>query len=107
MTMAYERLVRKLTHENLWLYILTLLSKRPLYGYEIRALIEKEFGFKPGEVTSYVVLYRLERAGLIQVAEESRGSRGPARRYYTLTPKGRETLKKAKMFLEGLVSRLG
>ncbi|MCS6770007.1 MAG: PadR family transcriptional regulator [Candidatus Caldarchaeum sp.] len=105
--MAYERLVRKLTHENLWLYVLTLLSRRPLYGYEVRSMIEKEFGFKPGEVTSYVVLYRLERSGLIKVVNMAKGSRGPSRKYYTITQKGVRTLEEAKRFLKDLTGRIG
>lgn len=105
--MAYERLVRKLTHENLWLYILTLLSKKPLYGYQIRKLIDEEFGFKPGQVTAYVVLYRLEKAGLIKVVNEAKGTRGPSRKYYTITSKGAATLMKAKRFLTDLSSRIG
>lgn len=105
--MAYERLVRKMTHENLWLYILTLLSRKPLYGYEVRKLIEKEFGFRPGQVTSYVVLYRLEKSGLIKVVDESKGSRGPARKYYAITPQGISVLQKAKKFLVDLGSKLG
>ncbi|MEM1947286.1 MAG: PadR family transcriptional regulator [Candidatus Caldarchaeum sp.] len=105
--MAYERLVRKLTQENLWLYILTLLNRKPLYGYEVRKLIEKEFGFRPGQVTSYVVLYRLEKSGLIKVVDESKGSRGPARKYYAITPQGQTVLQKAKNFIVELGSRLG
>ncbi|MEM0440119.1 MAG: PadR family transcriptional regulator [Candidatus Caldarchaeum sp.] len=105
--MAYERLVRKLTQENLWLYILTLLNRKPLYGYEVRKLIEKEFGFRPGQVTSYVVLYRLEKSGLIKVVDESKGSRGPARKYYAITPQGQTVLQKAKKFIVELGSRLG
>jgi len=69
--MAYERLVRKLTHENLWIYILTLLKDGPLYGYEVRRMIEERFGFRPGQVTSYIVLYRLEKAWYIRVSRES------------------------------------
>ncbi len=105
--MAYERLVRKLTHENLWLYILTLLSRKSLYGYEIRSLIEKEFGFKPGQVTSYVVLYKLERGGLIRVIGEKKGSRGPFRKYYAITGEGVKELEKAKKFLSELSERIG
>ncbi|MDW8084256.1 MAG: PadR family transcriptional regulator [Candidatus Caldarchaeum sp.] len=105
--MAYERLVRKLTQENLWLYILTLLSRKPLYGYEVRKLIEKEFGFRPGQVTSYVVMYRLEKSGLIKVVDEAKGTRGPARKYYAITQKGAATLDKAKKFLSEMSSRLG
>ena len=105
--LAYERLVRKLTQENLWLYILTLLRQGPLYGYEIRRLIEKRFGFKPGEVTSYVVLYRLERSGLIHVVNKEKGSRGPLRKYYAITSKGVKTLEKAKAFLKQLSETVG
>ncbi|MDW8062697.1 MAG: PadR family transcriptional regulator [Candidatus Caldarchaeum sp.] len=105
--MAYERLVRKLTQENLWLYILTLLNRKPLYGYEVRKLIEKEFGFRPGQVTSYVVMYRLEKSGLIKVVDEAKGSRGPARKYYAITSKGATTLEKAKKFLADLSGRIG
>jgi PadR family transcriptional regulator PadR len=105
--LAFERLVRKLTQENLWLYILTLLRQGPLYGYEIRRLIEERFGFKPGEVTSYVVLYRLEKAGLIHVVNKERGSRGPIRKYYAITPKGVNTLEKAKAFLKKLSEDIG
>jgi len=99
---AYERLVRKLTRENLWMYILTLLRQGPLYGYEIREKIEEQFGFKPGQVTSYIVLYKLERSGLVEVQRESKGERGPPRRYYSLTEKGEQTLQKAKEFLASL-----
>jgi len=105
--LAYERLVRKLTHENLWLYILTLLSRKPLYGYEVRKMIEQEFGFKPGRVTSYAVLYRLEKDGLIKVVSERKGSRGPSRKYYMITDRGLQTLAKAKQFLRTAAERVG
>ncbi|GBC68772.1 hypothetical protein HRbin01_00457 [archaeon HR01] len=105
--MAYERLVRKITHENLWLYILSLLKKEPLYGYEIRRKIEGRFGFKPGQVTAYIVLYRLEREGYIYVIRKEKGSRGPSRKYYGITEKGREVLEKARTFLISVVSELG
>ncbi|MEM3032113.1 MAG: PadR family transcriptional regulator [Nitrososphaerota archaeon] len=105
--MAYERLVRKVTHENLWLYILTLLKEGPLYGYELRKLIEERFGFKPGQVTAYLVLYRLVGAGYIRVVGESRGSRGPSRRYYEITDKGLEVLGKARVFLSEILGKLG
>ena len=95
---AYNRLVRKLTTENLWLYILRLLKNGPLYGYEVREKISKEFGFKPGLVTCYVVLHMLEKEGLITSRKEDSGV-GPPRKYYVLTDKGRVALEKAKKFL--------
>ena len=54
--MALERLKEKLTKENLWLYILTLLKGGPLYAYEIRSKISKSFSFEPAMITIYVVL---------------------------------------------------
>jgi len=104
--LAYERLVRKITKENLWVYILTLLARSPLYGYEIRDKIEKEFGFRPGKVSCYVVLYRLEKSGLISVRGEEKSGQGPPRKYYTLTRNGHQTLLKARSFLSNLLESL-
>ena len=103
--MVYTRLVKKLTTENLWLYILRLLKDEPLYGYEVREKIYREFGFSPGLVTCYVVLHRLEKEGLITSRREE-SSIGPPRKYYMLTDKGRETLEKAKKFLMELSHNL-
>ena len=68
--MAYERLVKKMTVENLWIYILSSLKLKPRYGYEIGRHIEKKYGFKLGKVTSYVILYRLVKEGLIKILPE-------------------------------------
>ena len=100
--MAYSRLVRKLTVENLWLYVLRLLREGPLYGYEVRSKIEKRFGFKPGAVTCYIVLHMLEKEGLISSRKPRESNKGPPRKYYVLTSKGEETLRKAKEFLSQL-----
>jgi DNA-binding PadR family transcriptional regulator len=62
----FERLKKYNTIENLWLYILSLAEKEPVYGYRLRALIFKNFNFKPGRITSYRVLYRLEDGGFIK-----------------------------------------
>ncbi len=103
---AYRRLVRKLTIENLWLYVLSLLKKEPLYGYEIREKIRKHFGFKPGRVTCYIVLYKLESEGLITTKKTTESSGGPQRKYYVLTAKGEKALEKAKNFLRKLYQEL-
>ncbi|MCS7135669.1 MAG: PadR family transcriptional regulator [Nitrososphaerota archaeon] len=100
--MAFERLVRKLTKENLWLYILSLLKEGPLYGYEVERMIEKRFGFKPGKVTCYVVIYMLQKEGLITVSQTVPSETGPPRTYYRITKKGEELLEKAKEFLDNL-----
>ena len=61
-----ERFFKSNTIENLWIYILCLLKERKVYGWEIPAAIEKEFGFKPGRITPYRVLYRLESQGFVK-----------------------------------------
>ncbi len=104
--MAYERLVRKLTVENLWLYVLILLREEPRYGYEIRKAILERFGFEPDIVTAYAVLLSLRRAGYISVKELRRSPEGPKRKYYTITPKGEQALAQAKQFINGLRIKL-
>lgn len=105
-TAAYRRLVRKLTVENLWIYVLSLLKDGPLYGYEVVKRIEERFGFKPGRVTCYIVLYKLQSEGLITSVDAQSSNAGPQRKYYALTRDGEEALKRAKSFLKGLSERL-
>lgn len=86
------RLKKKTTAEMLWPYFLKLLKERPMYGYELRQQVQKRFGFKPATVTSYVVLYRLQRKGYVTMEwKEQRGK--PARKYYKITKKGEELLR--------------
>jgi PadR family transcriptional regulator PadR len=85
-----ERLRHHLTSENLWLYILSLASKKPVYAYALRKEIKKRFGFEPSLVMLYLVLPRLELAGFIK--SETKGRR----KYYRITEKGREELEKGK-----------
>ncbi len=65
------------------------------YGYQIIKEIEKKsqgfFRFKEG--TIYPALRKLENEGLVQ-GEWREMPNGQARRYYRLTQKGRETLRK-------------
>jgi len=104
--MAYERLVEKLTKENLWLYILTMLKEKPMYGYEIAGRLKADFKIPIATITAYVVLYKMEREGLVERVEhpEAGGGRVNIRKvYYRQTDKGRETLEKG---IEYLKSRL-
>ena len=91
--MAYERLVRKLTLENLWLYILSSLKTGPKYGYEIRDYIRKKYGFTTGKVTAYVVLYKLMKEGHIILKED-------------ITEKGITVLHKGEKFLEKMLKEI-
>lgn len=106
MSSAFNRLVRKITVETLWIYVLTLLKNGPLYGYEVRDKIFKRFGFKPGKITCYVVLYKLEKENMISSREVNEKSKGAPRKYYFITEKGLEELEKARRFLKELVDGL-
>lgn len=71
--------------------ILAIISGKETYGYEIaETLSDHGFG-KIAEGTIYPLLLRLEKNGL--VSTQYRASElGPKRKYYSLTPLGREEL---------------
>lgn len=96
-----ERLQKSNTKENLWIYILSLLKKREIYGWEIPKLIEKEFNFRPGKITPYRVLYRLEKNGFVKSKVVER------RRVYQITEKGKKELESAKNFYKEILKKIG
>ncbi len=78
----------------LWTYVLRILEDKPMHAYAIRAEIERRYKFRPGNVTSYKVIYLLTRSGLVRKRKEQEGRRV----VYEITGKGRETLKEAVRF---------
>jgi len=90
-----QRLKDSITKDNLWLYILALLSERDMYPYEIRREIEKNFEFKPGNVTAYLVIRKLERDNYVMQSEKMVKG-GPERKYYKITEKGLNELEQGK-----------
>ncbi len=95
-----DRLEMKTGIENLWLYILALLKKKERYAYEIRHLVEKDYGFLPGEVTAYRVLYSLEIGGFVESHVDG------SRKYYRITPKGKKELAKGLALLKSRLKQL-
>lgn len=73
--------------------ILTALAERPQHGYGIMADVERMSGgrvkLRPG--TLYAALDRVVAEGLVE-AEREEIVDGRLRRYYRLTPSGRERL---------------
>jgi len=98
--LPFERLRKLNTKDNLWIYILSLLKKREIYGWEIRSLVEKKFDFKTGLITPYRVLYRLEKKGFVKSKMQDR------RRVYQITKKGKEELEKAKDFYKKILKNI-
>src|SRR5215218_8273133 len=79
---------------TLSLLILSLLSRKPMYGYELAATVHRDtdgaFTWREGSL--YPSLHKLEQAGLI-VGEWEERETGRKRRYYRLTRAGRSALK--------------
>jgi PadR family transcriptional regulator, regulatory protein PadR len=76
------------------LWIILLLSERPMYGYEIIRELEKRFSgyWRPKTGTIYPAMDRLENEQLVTSQREFR-SNGPDRKHYALTKKGRDEVK--------------
>ena len=72
-----------------------------MYAYEIRKEINKRFKWKPALVTSYLVLYKLQRGGHVTTEwQEQRGR--PARKYYKITAEGQKLMREAEKYFKDL-----
>ncbi len=100
-----QRLRYKTTVDILWPYILALTRDGPAYAYEIQERIKDRFGFEVGNVTAYMVLYKLESSGLVKTEWKSVDNR--QRKYYTITRKGASELEEAMKVLGETVAKLG
>lgn len=85
-----SRLRKKLTVDLLWIYLLGILRKEPMHAYALRREIEKRFGFLPGNVSAYVVLYKLQGRSFVSSLQKGN------RTVYSITLKGKELLKEAE-----------
>lgn len=86
-----KRLKSKLSIEVMWLYILKLLKEKPLHAYAIRKKVVEKFGFLPGNVTAYVVLYKLETRGFVEAEQEEN------KKVYSITPAGKRLFDAGKL----------
>jgi len=100
-TPALQRLITKLTKENLWLYIIRVLKEGPMYAYEVKVHVTNRIGVKVSTVAVYTVLYRMAREGLI---ERFTGSSGKS--YYRVTNKGMKAYEQAIRILEKVIDVL-
>jgi PadR family transcriptional regulator PadR len=78
------------------LWLLLLLSDKPMYGYEVIRELERRFSgyWSPKTGTIYPALEKLEENQLVTSQIEFR-DHGPDRKHYAITDKGREELKSA------------
>jgi PadR family transcriptional regulator PadR len=84
---------RELRRGTLELIVLHLLKPGEAYGYDIvsRMTTETDGALTVTDGTLYPVLYRLERAGFVDVRWDT-PERGVPRKYYRLTPAGHAEL---------------
>ena len=79
---------------TLSLLILSLLSRKAMYGYEIAATVHRDtdgaFTWREGSL--YPSLHKMEQGGLI-VGEWEEKETGRKRRYYHITKDGKAALK--------------
>lgn len=90
--MPLRRLKKLNTTDCLWVYVLRILRDEPMHAYALRKAIEQRFGFKPGTVTAYKVLYLLTRSGLVTKQDSGRQV------VYRITDKGKKMLEEAVVF---------
>jgi len=90
--MARRRKVSNL----LGLSLLTLLTERPMYPYEMASMLRergKDNAIKINWGSFYTVVQNLEKYGFIQAVEVAREGRQPERTTYQITDAGRAELK--------------
>lgn len=77
--------------------VLEILSRGPMYGYELRKAIEQRSNdiLVLGKGTLYPLLYNLEAKKLVKGKWEMKASNRP-KRYYSITSKGKTHLAKQK-----------
>ena len=88
--------------------VLSVLAKGEAHGYEVLRRIESAGSgtLELREGTLYPALYRLEQAGLVAARWESENEtrRGPRRRIYRLTSKGKAELDRGRASWRNFVS---
>jgi DNA-binding PadR family transcriptional regulator len=79
-------------------FLLWLISKKPIHGYELIKKIEDDGGFKIVTASKlYPILKLLTKKGLISYEKEPHGQR--IRKVYSITRKGKAALKHMKQCL--------
>lgn len=74
------------------LCILNIISEGELYGYDIVRALTDSGSIVTSEGTVYPLLSRLRREGLIE-ATLRESNKGPARKYYRLSKRGKQVVK--------------
>ena len=73
------------------LVVMSALSEREFYGYELVEHLHARFRLQVSDGTLYAILARMKADGLVRQRWEHAAS-GPARKYYALSAAGRKML---------------
>ncbi len=106
MDQKYERQMKKGVYEML---VLHLLDEGEKYGYQLLNEMQQKSGgmFALKEGTLYPILYRLEEDGCIVSRWSQPEGREVSRKYYTVTEKGRQTLREITGFWRNFSGTVG
>lgn len=95
-----SRYVQQFKKGSLEMILLSLIGRKETYGYEIITELNRfasVLGYAK-EGTIYPILYRLQEAKLIQCRLVPAAANGGSKKYYSLTPKGKEALDELILF---------
>ena len=90
-----NRYIQQFKKGSLEMILLSLIADRETYGYEIITELNQKGAEVLGyarEGTVYPILYRLQKAGLIQSRLAPAATNGGSKKYYSITDEGREVL---------------
>lgn len=86
------------------LVILSILQRRPSFGYEIMTIINEEYGVFVSAGSLYPILYQLDAVGLVTGAWDEPGKK--VRKIYKLTPGGSEAVERGLGAITAVLSSL-
>ncbi len=98
-----DKTTKKLFNGFIQVHILHHANKEPIFGtFMIEELKHHGYTISPG--TLYPILHQLHKAELLDL--ENKIVEGKVRKYYTITPKGKEVLIEARAKAKELVGEL-
>ena len=98
-----SKLIRDLFLGFIRIHILHHAQKEPVYGSEFKNELKKH-GYDISYGTLYPIFHKLEKDGYI--ISEKEKVKGKIRKYYSITKKGEQILKEAKLKANELVNEL-
>ena len=98
-----DRRITQLRKGILELAVMGVLYNERHYGYSLVRVLTEDGSISLKEGTVYPILARLDRDGLVR-SEWVESDQGPPRKYYALTPSGRQLFDELSQELDLLIS---